>query len=444
MARAGREAPRPGIRDAGRGQGGERRLHCVPVLVVRRAVEAARRVGHQVVLDPSPADRVDADLLRAAHFVTPNRKEAQRLTGIAVAGVSIALSGPLALQGRESVNGLRLWADHVSQAGGLAVGCEASSRPLRLLVLDDESRRDRATVNVTHLVDGAGVTLLLGPYGSHLVLGVAPLAESRGRLLWNHGGTADGLWDQGFRRLVSVGSPASDYFRSLPALLRRRGSAATRVVVVYSERGAFAPAVARGVVAGARTAGCGPVQLIPFVPVVDDVGAVLDRARAYEPELLVGAGRFVDDVTMARERHRLPPATRVALVAAGIDAFGHEAGNAAEGIIGPSQWEPGERSAPTVGPPGGRFLQEYRRTFGQDPGYVAAQAYALGVVIAACAKSSGSMEDDALLVAARRLDTVTFFGGFRLEPSTLRQVGHRMRLVEWRGGRKVELETPGP
>lgn len=363
--------------------------------------------------------------------------------GEIVAGVSIALSGPLALQGREAVSGLRLWADHVHQVGGLAVGGDTSPRPLRLIVLDDESRTDRARLNVAHLLDGAGVALLFGPYGSHLVLDVAPLAESRGRLLWNHGGTADSLWDRGFRRLVSVASPASDYFRSLPALLRRREPAATRVVVLHSGRGAFAPAVAGGVVAGARAAGCEPVLRIPFAPGVDDIGALLDRARAHEPHVVIGAGRFADDVTIARERLRLRPGTRVALVAAGIDAFGREAGDAAEGVIGPSQWEPDQRSAPQVGPPGDRFMQEYRRTFGQHPGYVAAQAYALGLVIAACAKSSDSLEDDALLRAARALDTATFFGGFRLEPSTLRQVGHRIRLVEWRRGRRVELETPG-
>jgi hypothetical protein len=81
--------------------------------------------------------------------------------------------------------------------------------------------------------------------------------------------------------------------------------------------------------------------------------------------------------------------------------------------------------------------------FGTDagrPGYVAAQACALGPVIAACTTPGGSMEDDALLLAARTLHTATCFGGFPLEPSTLRQVGHRVRLVEWRRGRKVPLE----
>lgn len=47
-----------------------------------RSLREARRAGLRVVLDPSPADRVDAALLSLCHLVLPNPGEAQRLTGI--------------------------------------------------------------------------------------------------------------------------------------------------------------------------------------------------------------------------------------------------------------------------------------------------------------------------------------------------------------------------
>jgi ribokinase len=43
-----------------------------------------------LALDPSPADRVDAELLAAADFVVPNPPEAERLVGVAVEGVEDA------------------------------------------------------------------------------------------------------------------------------------------------------------------------------------------------------------------------------------------------------------------------------------------------------------------------------------------------------------------
>ncbi len=56
----------------------------VPASVVRRAIDSARRRGFAVVLDPSPAGRVERELLRSVDFLTPNPTEAKQLTGFAV------------------------------------------------------------------------------------------------------------------------------------------------------------------------------------------------------------------------------------------------------------------------------------------------------------------------------------------------------------------------
>jgi branched-chain amino acid transport system substrate-binding protein len=358
-----------------------------------------------------------------------------------IAGVSLALTGPLALQGRESLNGLELWVAHVERMAGLVVDPSEPPRRLRLVVLDDGSQRSRARENVVRLLDEHEVDLLLGPYGSGLVFAVAPMADERGRILWNHGGTADALWQGGFRYLVSVASPASDYFRLLPAVLRRDDPRLARIVVLHSGSGAFAPAVARGVVEGAAAAGCEPVRCIAFTLPLSYVEGLIDRACRDAPGLIVAVGNFADDVAIVRHRDRLPASTRLAVVAAGLDAFAREVGAAAEGVIGTSQWEPDDAEAPHTGPASDWFVAEYRRAFRRSPSYVAAQAYAMGIIVGECARRTRSFDDDALLSVAKDLDTTTFFGAFALEPSTLRQVGHRVGLIEWRHGRKVSLTS---
>ena len=62
--------------------------------------------------------------------------------------------------------------------------------------------------------------LLIGPYSSGLTLAVAPLAEAHGKILWNHGGASDAIFQGSWRHLVSVPSPASDYLKALPLLVR--------------------------------------------------------------------------------------------------------------------------------------------------------------------------------------------------------------------------------
>jgi len=359
-----------------------------------------------------------------------------------VAGVSVSVSGPLRRQGQDAYDGIRLWVEHVASAGGLALGRNRANCPLRLVALDDASTVSRARANAARLLTQEHVDLLFGPYGSASTLAVALVAAAHGKILWNHGGASDAASEAGSDSVVSVLSPASDYLRNLPRLARHR-TGAHRLVILYAERGTFASSVRRGVEEGGRAAGFDRVRAVAFETPLHDPKALLDAALADRPGLLVVAGRFEDDATIIRERRILETVGTVACVAAGTDAFHRELGALAEGTIGPSQWEPHLYEQPTIGPASAWFGSEFRRVFQRDPSYVAAQAYAMGLIVGECIRRAGSLEDRELLVAARELDTTTLYGRFRLDPDTLRQVGHEMLLVEWRDGLKHRLEPTG-
>ena len=105
--------------------------------------------------------------------------------------------------------------------------------------------------------------------------------------------------------------------------------------------------------------------------------------------------------------------------------------------MGPSQWEPTAGEAPLTGPESTWFAGAFEGAFQRTAEYPAAQAFAMGLIFGECRRRcAGSLDDAALLGAARALETTTFYGGFRLDPLTGRQVGHRVRLVQWREGRK--------
>jgi branched-chain amino acid transport system substrate-binding protein len=323
----------------------------------------------------------------------------------------------------------------------MAVGLSGPRLPLRLIALDDGSRAEHAKENVLRLLTEDRVDLLLGPYSSGLTRAVAPLAERHGKILWNHGGSSDAIADEGWRHLMSVPSPASDYLRALPLLVKRRDPTVTRISVVYAETGSFAAHVARGVTEAAKAAAFDVVRLIPFEPPLRDPGALLEDAIAGEPDLLVGVGRFQDDVTMVRRRDLLGGVKSLVFVGAGLDTFYEEVGDPAEGVIGPSQWEPAVDDPPRTGPTSEWFCSEFEKRGHRRPGYPAAQAFAVGVVIMECVRRAGSLEDEALLSAAHGLDTTTLYGRFQLDPITSRQVGHRVLLVQWRNGRKVVISA---
>ncbi len=325
-------------------------------------------------------------------------------------GLSISLSGRFARQGEQALDGIRLWA----------------RPPVRLICYDDQSQATIAQQNAVRLLEADRVDVLFGPYGSHLTIAVAPVAEENGKLLWNYGGTSDEIFNRGHRWLVSNASPASDYLRGLPGRLAERSSRPGRISIVYDTRGTFASQVARGVVEAARTAGFPAVALVPM----RDTDEVVHELRLIGSEVLVLAGSFEDEVGIMRARHLWPDSVRVvAAVAAGVQAFYQEIGDAAEGVIGPSQREPNADSD--------WFVRDFRERFGQVPEYTAAGAFAMGLVLTECIRRAGSLEDEQLRAVAAGLDFSTFYGRFRIDPVTGRQIGHRILLTQWRGGRKI-------
>jgi len=82
----------------------------------------------------------------------------------------------------------------------------AEAAGVRLTLVDDQGSRETALQAHSGWIDTADQ--LIGPYASGLVRAIAPLVRDAGRLLWNHGGSADGLAQPG---IASLPAPASSY-----------------------------------------------------------------------------------------------------------------------------------------------------------------------------------------------------------------------------------------
>lgn len=362
-----------------------------------------------------------------------------RPRGTTRVGAALSLSGRYAIQGRQAMRGLTLWLEDVNAGGGLRRDDLGLRTPVELTVLDDRGRADLASSLVERLIVEEAVDLLMGPYSSVLALAASRVARRHGKLLWNHGGATDAL--SGSPWVVSLPTPASRYFHGALAMARQELPELERVGLVYGERGTFGPAVARGAERFARSAGFELAFTAPYPP-PEETDALLRRVGRERLDILLGAGSLEMDVRLARglagERLRPP---LVALVAAGIEAFGEALGPQAEGFAGPSQWEPAVRYRPEVGPGSGELAERFRERFGREADYPAAQAYAAGLIAERCVELAGGLEGGALQSAARELAVTTFFGRFRLRPSG-QQVGHEMVVVQWQGGRRVILWPP--
>ena len=354
------------------------------------------------------------------------------------AGISASLSGQFRVQGMQALAGLQAWAQDVNDAGGLAVG--GSRRQVLVVHYDDASSTEGAIQATTRLVQQDRVDLLFGPYSGVLAKAAAGVSEGYRRVLWNQGGADGGIYRQGHRWLVGILTPASAYLEGLLPLVREADAGALTVGIVRAATGVFPREVTSAVERQAGPLGFRLSYLREFPPSLTDFTAIVEEIQEARPQVLVVAGRIHNDIQLARQlTESSVRLNALAVVAGPITQFREVLDSGAEEILGPSQWEPDAGLPVEYGPPVEEVLKSLTRRGPGGVDYPMAQAYAAGLVAQACAEQADSLEDAALRDAANRLDLTTFYGRFKIEAETGRQIGHSVVLVQWQWGRKVVL-----
>jgi hypothetical protein len=125
----------------------------------------------------------------------------------------------------------------------------------------------------------------------------------------------------------------------------------------------------------------------------------------------------------------------------GVHAFCAELAQIAEGVLGPSQWEPGIIFPNIAGPTSDWFVASFQRQFNQSPDYIAAGSFATGLILTECIRRAATLDDEALRNTACSLNCNTFYGRFCIDSRTGMQTGHRVSLIRWERGRKVVLHS---
>ena len=356
-------------------------------------------------------------------------------------GIPVSLTGQFGLQGMQTLVGIQAWVNGVNDAGGLTVGGAAS--PVELVYQDDESRREKVREITRRLICENRVNILVGPYSAVLTNAAAEVARDYERLLWNQGGATPLVYQRRNPWVVGILTPADEYLAGLLLAVREVCPGASTLGVLQAATGAFPRDVASGVERSAPELGFHQVLSLEFDAEADDFGYMAQAVREVLPDVLVVAGRFQNDLRIAELLAESAPALgTVAVVAAGVDAFRERLGPRAENFIGPSQWEPEAGYAVDYGPGVADVQSALRRAGHSVVDYPMAQAYAVGVVIQRCVEECGSLENGALRDAASSLDFTTFYGRFRINADTGRQVGKPSLLVQWRQGRKVVVWPP--
>ena len=91
-------------------------------------------------------------------------------------GFAMALTGPLAANGKQALLGAKIWEETVNKKGGLL------GRPVKLVYYDDQSNPSTVPGIYTKLLDVDKVELVVGPYATAQIAPAMPVIIQKGKM----------------------------------------------------------------------------------------------------------------------------------------------------------------------------------------------------------------------------------------------------------------------
>jgi branched-chain amino acid transport system substrate-binding protein len=348
-------------------------------------------------------------------------------------GFPVSITGKYSLQGKESLDGIKLWQSEVNSDSGIFASRFNKKLAVELVYFDDKSSEQICKEVTLKLLNEQKVNLFLGPYSSGLTMVIAPIANRLSRIVWNYGGATDEITERGYTNFINAITPSSHYFHGIIDLFANKVNKATKTIaIIFASNSGFSTRVMQG----AEDVGLEnnfEVNKFGYRSGKTDFSDLVDKVVKLKPDLILGVGRMQDDLNLAKSiiKSGNIPTGNVALIAASIDYFKEVFGGDADGFLSTSQWDKDIELEPDFGPTPLEFHNNFLNFYNKEPNYLAAQAYNIGLIIERCIKESGTQDENSLYKTAKSLDIKTFYGRFKIDNSTGIQIGHKMKVTQW-------------
>jgi ABC-type branched-subunit amino acid transport system substrate-binding protein len=361
-----------------------------------------------------------------------------------VIGFTASQTGKYNVESTRQINGLNLWINQVNDAGGITLA-DGTVITFETVFYDDESSTDRVQELYTRLATDDDADFLISPYSSGLTDASAIIAEQYGKVMITCGAASDSTYQKGFSLVYQTYTPASRYLTGALDLFASLAPDARKIAIVH-ENDKFSTDVSNALNDYAEAQGYEIVLFEGYDSGTTDFAPFVNKIQSAEPDAVMGGGHFQDGSTFARQMYEKGTSSGfVALLVAPPEPSFAELGEAAVGIIGPSQWEPlaqiDAESAdrvglPFYGPSSQEFLEAYMEAYDEEPSYHAAGGYVAGLLLQKAIEDADSLDTDAVAAALDNLDILTFFGHIQFDTSEDNhglQIGHSMMYVQWQG-----------
>ncbi len=358
-----------------------------------------------------------------------------------VIGFTASQTGKLNMEAMRQINGLQLWMEQVNAAGGVKLP-DGTVVKFTAKFYDDESKKERVQELYTKLINQDKAEFLISPYSSGLADAAAVIAQQYNKIMITAGAASDSTYKKGYTLVFQTYTPASRYLTGAVDLLAQMDPKAKKIAIIH-EKDKFSTDVVNALRTYAEGKGCQVALLEGYESGTTDFAPFINKIPA-GVDAILGGGHYADTSTLARQLHEKGvKAKMVALLVAPPEPQFAELGEAALGVIGPSQWEPhtaayNPASAKKlnvewfgIGVP--EFIKAYQQRFKEDPSYHSAGGYVAGLLLQKAILASGSTTTDKVKAALDAMDILTFYGRIKFDTQKMHglQIAHDMIYSQW-------------
>ena len=368
-------------------------------------------------------------------------------------GFSMAVTGPLAPNGKQSLLGAKIWEEEINAKGGLL------GRKVELVTYDDQSNPAMVPGIYTKLLDVDKVDVVMGPYGTNLNAPALPVVMQKGKTFIGFFAldiNAEFHYPKYFSMLPTGPKPREAFTEGLFQVAAQQNPK-PQTVALASEDAEFARNACDGARENAKTYGFNITYDKTFPPGTTDFSPVVRALQAVNADLVVVCSyplSSVGIVQSAKELGLKPKVFGGAMVGLQATVFKDRLKSKLNGIVNYETWVP----SPKLMAPAEAFFkiyQERAKAAGVDPlgYYLGGWGYADFQLLGEAIEGAKSFNDDKLAEYLRSHEFKTIMGDIKFgkngewTKSGMLQVQYHditdaANLETWRGMSYQTVVTP--
>ena len=332
-------------------------------------------------------------------------------------GLGMALTGPLAANGKMSLVAMQIWEDDINAKGGLL------GRPVKLIYYDDQSNPSQVPAIYSKLLDVDKVDLIVSGYASTQIAAAMPVAMQRKKLfvsLFGTGINANFKYPKYFSMIPNGPTPKPAFTRGFFKVAEAQKPKPETIALAYADA-EFGQNACEGARENAKASGFKIVYDKSYPPATVDFSPIVRAIQAVNPDLFVICSYPLDTVGMVKAVHEVgfkPKMWGGAMVGLQATAFKTQLGPLLNGIVNFETWLP----VKSMEFPGAMELlkkyQERAPAAGTDPlgYYMPVWAYADLQVLGDAIAATQNLNDDVLADYIRKTTFKTVVGDVSFGP----------------------------